>query len=151
MKKMKELTYLFLPVIFAFSFLLSCKKEEDLPVVPQITYRSISSTNIQSFNNEIEIGFSYEDFQGDLGNSDPDIFSLRIKDDRLSDYDWYHIPPMAPGTTPLHIKGTYSIVLKPLFLMGNGGNEATRFTLQIKDRAGNWSNQITTPVVTIHE
>lgn len=141
-------TVLLAAVIMLFA---SCKKEDEKPVEPVIAFKSISATEVTQFNNEIQITFTYEDMQGDLGQTDPDAYSLRVKDDRLEGFDWYHIPPMTPDMQELHIKGQYVVTLTPLFLLGSGGNETTRFTLQLRDRAGNWSNQIITPVVTISQ
>ncbi len=135
--------------VILISFFSSCKKEDEKPVAPIIEFKSISGNEVVQFNNEISITFSYEDHQGDLGQDDPDIYSLRIKDDRLLNYDWYHIPPMTPDLQEMHLKGNYVVQLTPLFLLGSGGSETTRFTIQIRDRAGNWSNQIVSPIVTI--
>lgn len=142
---MKNYLFLFCSVVL-FS---SCKKEEEKPLSPAIEYVSISETSVTAFNNQLEIVFSYEDFQGDLGTEDADDYSLRVKDDRLGEFDWYHLPPMTPDLEELHIKGNYRLVLEPLFLMGSGGQETTKFTIQIQDRAGNWSNQIVTPDITV--
>lgn len=127
-----------------------CKKKDEKPEAPTITFKSISHDSVQEFNNNLTILFSYEDYQGDLGETDPDAHSLRVKDNRLSDYDWFHIPPMTPDLQELHIKGEYALELPPLFLLGNGPQEQTHFSVQIRDRAGNWSNTITTPAVIIH-
>jgi hypothetical protein len=56
---------------------------------------------------------------------------------------------MTPDDKTLHIKGTYTLELRPLFLLGNGAAESTTLTIQIKDAAGNLSNAITTPAITI--
>lgn len=130
-------------------FLAGCKKEEETPLNPTITFRSISDVEVTEFNNNIVIKFDYEDWQGDLGELDPDVYSLSVKDSRLAEPDWYHIPPMTPELQELHIKGTYSVEIPPLFLLGNGSQETTTLTLQIRDRAGNISNQVSTPVVLI--
>ncbi len=138
--------------LFIISLLLlifSCKKKEDNPVAPVIEFKNISGTEVEQFNNNLQINLTYEDYQGDLGNADPDVLTLRVKDSRLSDYDWYHVPPMTPNNEELHIKGSYSIELDPLFLMGNGTQEQTSFSVEIRDRAGNWSNAIRTPNVLI--
>ncbi len=135
--------------LLAGTILFGCKKDKDDPKAPVITYSSISKTQVTEFIDSLSIIFTYEDYQGDLGETDPDNYSLRIKDDRLSGYDWYHIPPMAPGSDELHIKGSYVVEIPPLFLLGNGTEESTRFTIQIRDRAGNWSNSIVTPEVLI--
>lgn len=139
-------------IIFLLSCVLvfsSCKKEEEDPIAPVLEFKSISSTSVVQFDNEIVVTFGYEDHQGDLGHQDPDIVSLRVKDARLDEADMYHIPPMTPEEQELHIKGTYSVNLNHVFLLGNGASETTKFTIQIQDRAGNWSNEIVTPVVTI--
>lgn len=36
-----------------------------------------------------------------------------------------------------------------MFLLGTGTSETTILTIKLKDRAGNWSNAIETPVITI--
>lgn len=135
--------------LFLFIMLFSCKKEEEDPAAPEIAFISISESQVTSYNNEVYVVFSYEDSQGDLGNQDPDIYSLRVKDARLSNPDEYHIPPMTPNGEELHIKGEYRVKLNTLFLLGNGNSETTKFSLQIRDRAGNWSNTIETSSVII--
>jgi len=142
---MKKIIFL-LGCILVFS---SCKKEEENPVAPILEFKEISSTSVVQFDNSIIVTFGYEDYQGDLGHQDPDIVSLRVKDSRLSDADMYHIPPMTPEQQELHIKGTYSVILNHVFLLGNGVSETTKFTIQIQDRAGNWSNEVVTPIITI--
>lgn len=127
----------------------SCKKEEPIPVAPQIIFTRISASTVEQFNNSITVEFQYEDHQGDLGEPDPDNYSLRIKDSRLLNFDWYHIPPMTPDLQELHIKGYYSVQLPVLFILGNGSQETASFTLQLRDRAGHWSNIIATPNVLI--
>jgi len=127
----------------------SCKKKEEIPTNPVISFKSISASEVEQFNNHVVIQFEYEDWQGDLGEPDPDAYSLSVKDSRLSAPDWFHIPPMTPDLQELHIKGIYSVELPPLFLLGNGSQETTVLSLQLTDRAGNISNLITTPIVLI--
>ena len=139
-------------IIVASLVLASCKKDEnEITVYPEILFESISHSEVVQFENNVSISFSYKDGDGDLGYQDPDTYSLRIKDARLEDYDWFHIPPLTPDLLPLNIEGTFTVELQPLFLLGNGNQETTTFTLQVKDRAGNWSNQLVTPVVLIKD
>ena len=86
-----------------------------------------------------------------MGTIDADDLTLRVKDSRLGDFDWYHVPPLTPNSEELEIEGVFSVQLNPLFLLGNGVEESTNFTFQLKDQAENWSNQITTPTVIIRE
>jgi hypothetical protein len=128
---------------------ISCKKEEEKEQAPIITFKNISDATVEQFNNSITIKIAYEDFQGDLGEDDPDNYSVRVKDARLSDFDWFHIPPVTPDKQELHVKGELAIELDPIFLLGSGTQEYTRFSIELKDRAGNWSNTLTTPNVLI--
>ena len=140
------------PIILLAILILigACKKKEDeIDPIPSISYSSISHNEVVQFDNAVSIFFSYYDGDGDIGYQDPDTYSLRVKDARLEDYDWYHIPPLTPDQQLLDIEGTFSVELPPLFLLGNGAQETTTFTLQVQDRAGNWSNQIMTPEVLI--
>lgn len=137
-------------MIAAFVAIASCKKNDDeKPAPPVIAFTNISATTVEQFNNSIQINFTYEDYQGDLGRQDPDDYSLRVLDARLGDYDWYHIPPMTPDEQELHIKGTYLLTIDPIFILGLSAQESTTFSLQLQDRAGNWSNIIETPVVLV--
>ena len=127
------------------------KEEEEINVFPVIEYVSISHTEVVEFDNEVALTFSYVDEDGDLGYQDPDTYSLRVKDSRLENFDWYHIPPMTPEMQSLNISGEYTVYLNPLFLLGNGAQETTTVTLQLQDRAGNWSNQIVSPEILIND
>lgn len=128
----------------------ACKKDEDeIDPIPVITYKSITDTEVVQFENSVSISFTYRDMDGDLGYTDPDTYALKVKDARLAEWDWYHIPPLTPNNMALDVQGSFTVDLHPLFLLGNGEQEITSFTLQIQDRAGNWSNQIVTPEVMI--
>jgi hypothetical protein len=142
----------FLLILFCFPLLWSCKKDESAdPAAPVIAFKSISHTEVEEFSNSVIITFTFEDFQGDIGFNDNDQLSLKVKDSRLDAEDWYHVPPMTPNLQELHIKGEYSVELNSLFLLGNGAHETTTFTLQLRDRQGNWSNQIVSPDVLIND
>ena len=131
--------------------LFGCRKADEVDPIPVLTFEAISSTDVVQFENLIVLTLGYTDQDGDLGQADPDEHTLRIKDDRLEEYDWYHIPPLTPNLEQLNISGTFEVELTPLFLLGSGSSESTRFTVQIQDRAGHWSNPVLTPEVTIHE
>lgn len=140
------------PIYIVMFGLVACKKEEaETSTAPSIELISISASEVEEFQNAVTITFKYEDPEGDIGETDPDAYSLRVKDARLEDFDWYHVPPLTPEQQALHVRGTLSVQLNPLFLLGNGSSETTHFTLQLQDRDGNWSNQIQSPEVSIIE
>ncbi|MEJ6680977.1 MAG: hypothetical protein QNL21_02680 [Flavobacteriales bacterium] len=146
---MKQLTKYFV-ILGLFLGFQSCKKDEPSPF-PEIEFVSISQTQVAEFENQLEVIISYSDVNGDLGTVNADDLTLRVKDSRLGDFDWYHVPPLTPNSEEIEIEGVFSVQLNPLFLLGNGVEESTNFTLQLKDRAENWSNQITTPTVIIRD
>lgn len=143
----QRFTLLFL----VFALTGGCKKEAPIERVPSLDFVSISESEVVQFTNAVEVVIKFEDGDGDLGSPNPDVNTLRVKDSRLLNYDWYHVPPMTPDLEELQIEGSYTVTLNPLFILGNGSSEEATFTLQIKDRAGNWSNAIVTPPVLIVE
>lgn len=140
--------------VFVFFILSasSCTKEiqhsEGNPV-PFISLQKTEPTEVIQFKDSLKITINYEDGDGDLGFENADINSLEVKDSRLAKPDFYYVPPQAPLGHKIYIKGSLQIQIKNLFLLGSGSMETTTLELRIKDRAGNWSNKITTPVITI--
>ena len=47
------------------------------------------------------------------------------------------------------IRGELEVELTPLFLLGNSGQEVMTYSFHITDRAGNRSNELTTPAITV--
>lgn len=146
----------YVPSIFIFVFFgltAGCTKEVDngLSEVPKIEIRQVSPLTIEEFDGNATVYLKYEDGDGDLGYSEADSLSLEVWDARLSEPDWYYVPALAPINENLSIRGELEIVLNGTFILGNGIQETTSFTLRIKDRAGHWSNTVQTPVITIVE
>jgi hypothetical protein len=147
---MKKLVF----ILIATLCLVSCKKEEikvqgDYSEIPSIEFKSINTETIKEFQDSVIIVIGYKDLNGDIGQLDPDNNSLYIKDRRLPAADYYHIPPVTPEDVEFKTRGTIRIVVPTLFLLGNGGNETTVLQIKIKDQAGHWSNELSTPELTI--
>lgn len=137
--------FIFLGLIVLLS---SCQKDDAASTVPVISLKSMSKDTLVQFQDSLDIVIFYSDSDGDLGENDPDINSLYVKDSRLDTADYYHVQPLSPPNTALAIQGLLTIKVRNMFLLGNGGNENAYFTIKLKDRAGNWSNEvITEPVV----
>lgn len=126
-----------------------CQPEDVDPVAPELGFVSINATEVESSTTPLTVTLSYRDHQGDLGWADPDIHALDVRDTRLENPDTYHIPPLTPDGMELDIDGTFIVNLPPLFLLGNGGDEQTRLTFRITDRAGNASNEVESPLILI--
>jgi hypothetical protein len=118
-------------------------------VAPVIKFISISATEVVQYKDSLEIKFEYSDANGDLGEINPDQNAIYVKDRRLSKPDYYFIPPLAPPTSSVFIKGELIVKIKNTFLLGTAHKETTNFEIKLKDRAGQWSNTIVTPEITI--
>jgi hypothetical protein len=144
MKKLKLIS-LFLPV----AMLWGCKKDNKAGAAPTISFISVSSVDLKEYKDSLTILISYSDADGDIGQDDPDINDLKVKDRRLSEADYYFVKPLAPPNSSIAISGTLAIQIKNTFLLGTGNSEITQFDIQLKDRAGHWSNTVNTPQITI--
>ncbi len=131
--------------------LLACQPgtNELRPSEPSIRVLSLSPTSVTEFKDDLVLELEYTDYDGDVGSEDPDEKLLFVQDSRLDVPDGYHVPPIAPVGQEVPISGTLVIPLNRLFLLGNGQQEEVFFTVQMKDRAGNWSEEVITPVVTV--
>jgi hypothetical protein len=141
--------YLF-PILAMVALLMACTKEESRrDPVPAIRLLDVNRTEVLQFVDTLEVLLYYEDGDGDLGNPDPDIPSLIVKDARLERPDSFHVPPLAPIGARIPIQGELRVRLPHLFLLGNGNTETTHFRIRFVDRAGNESNEIQTPNIRI--
>lgn len=138
--------------IFVIGLLIvaACKKE-DPPLGPVISFIGITPSSLVQYEESVYITIGYSDLNGDLGFENPDEYALQIKDNRLTNPDWYHVPPIAPLGSEVSIQGELTIKINSLFLLGNGTQELTSFTIKMQDRAGNWSEEVSTTQVTIRD
>lgn len=137
--------------LFLASTFIACKQDEEVDKVPTLEIIDVTPTTLEEFNTPVTVTLKYTDNNGDLGFSDPDMNSLEVKDARLSNPDFYHVPPLAPDGYELHIEGQLSVELNAPFLLGNGSQETTTFSIRIQDEEGNWSNLVETVAITIKD
>ena len=137
-------------IILLLSLISACKKDDSLPAAPSIKLLSVSSTDLLQFKDSLVITLEYQDANGDIGEDNPDQNDLMVKDRRLSNADYYFIKPLSPPSSNIKIKGVIAVQIKNTFLLGTGNSEITQFDIKLKDRAGNWSNSVSTPEINIH-
>jgi hypothetical protein len=145
-------TYIIILACIGFIQINACTKETQISEgnpVPTITLVKAWPIEITQFKDSLTVTVGYEDGDGDLGFENADINSLEIKDARLSKPDYYYVAPQAPLNSKIHIKGTLNIQIKNMFLLGSGAIETTNLEIRLKDRAGNWSNKLTTATLNI--
>lgn len=149
MNKFKSLSYLLLLEVL---FVLGCTKVSNDPfydLTPRIELVEIAEDTVVQFTDSISLTILYEDGDGDLGNPDPDVNSIFVKDSRLENADEYYLGPLAPAGSTISINGTLKLQLSPTFLLGNGTVEKMVLAIYMVDRAGNQSNVIETAAITI--
>ncbi len=145
--------YFYIIILFSFIF-FSCKKKKNasaLPADPVIELINVTPTNIVQFKDSVLVTIKYKDNNGDIGDFSPDEYSLRVKDSRLASPDWYHVQPLAPLGHELKFEGQIQVKINTMFLLGNGTQEFSTLSIKLKDRAGNWSNEISAPPITIND
>lgn len=159
---MKKISIIFIPIILLF-LLSSCKKNhaeyisitnyELLGEVPTIEFESISTTDVIEYEDTIIFTIFYQDGNGDIGTLDPDASTIELIDNRdtANLVFNYHLSPRAPAGTDIAIQGTLDVVLEhSIILDDSNASEETTFSLRIKDEAGNWSNAVESPTVTVN-
>ena len=152
---MPKLISLFIGLSF---FLFSCKKEkgnEPLPDVsntPSIELSKTSSTNINQFD-DVVFTVKYTDGNGDLGETDPDTYSIFVTDKRdVSIIHKFHLQPLAPTDKSLAIQGNLKINIENIILLDqSNASENASFSIYIVDRAGNKSNTLNSPTIRVNK
>lgn len=138
-------------LILTMLLLAACKKEDSVDSVPEIELLDVTPLEVVQFEENVSITIKYTDGDGDLGFPDPDVHALQVKDSRLNAADWYHVPPLAPLESEVAIEGQLTVQLSTLFLIGNGAQEVTTYAIRMRDRAGNFSNEVITPEILIND
>ena len=140
---MKKILFISL-LVFIVS---SCKKEDDS--LFNISLLSTSPISLQEFQENIIVEIEFEHSEGFMGFYDPDYLSLEVKDSRLTNADYYHLIPLNPPDNKLEIKGIIQLEIDAPFILGSGNLETLFFTMRIQDREGEWSNDISTPLISV--
>ena len=143
---MKKIVSLLL-IIFLFT---TCKKAE-VENSFSISLIEMSPSEIIEFEENINVKISYSHAKGFIGFSDPDYLSLEVKDSRLPNADYYHLIPLNPPQSEVSITGEIDIEVDAPFIFGNGNTETLIFTIRIQDKDKNWSNKITTGLITVNK
>ena len=140
---MKKILFILLSVLI----ISSCEKEDDS--LFNISLLSTSPISLQEFQENIIVEIEYEHSKGFMGFYDPDYLSLEVKDSRLVNADYYHLIPLNPPDNELEIKGIIQLEIDAPFILGSGNLETLFFTMRIQDREGEWSNEISTPLISV--
>ena len=125
-----------------------CKKDdnEDTFTVNIISTEPLAITQFQE---NIMVKIQYMHPEGFVGFFDPDYLSLEVKDSRLANADYYHIIQVSPPNDNVNIKGELLLEIDAPFVFGNGLSETLTYDIRIQDLNQQWSNKVTTSVITV--
>lgn len=135
----------------------SCKKEplgnDPLPPIsdtPSISLKSVVPATVRQLVDPVEFTIFYLDGDGDLGFYEADSNSIFITDNRFPLTEAFQLQPLAPAGSDIAIQGELVVTLDDVILADtNNTSEQATFTIVMRDRAGHWSNSITSGVVTV--
>jgi hypothetical protein len=135
----------------------SCKKEplgnDPLPPVsdtPSISLKTVIPTTVKQLDDPIEFTIMYTDGNGDLGFYEADSHSVYVTDNRFPLTATFQLQPLAPMGTDISIQGELVVTLDDIILEDTSStSEHATFTIKLRDRAGNWSNSVTSGIVTV--
>ena len=139
----KHIILLLIIVLFS-----NCKKDDNEDSF-MISIASTSPLEIQEFQENIMVNIQYVHPEGFVGFFDPDYLSLEVKDSRLSDADHYHIIPISPLNDAISVQGELLLEIDAPFIFGNGLSETLTYDIRIQDINKQWSNKVTTAVITV--
>lgn len=135
-------------ILICFFVFFSCNKEDES--VFRLSLISTSPTELTEFQENIIVEIEYEHSESFMGFYDPDYLSMEVKDSRLTNSDFYHLIPLNPPDNHLSIRGSINLEIDSPFLLGTGNLETLFYTIRIQDREGEWSNEISTPLITVN-
>lgn len=144
---MKHTFYILL--LFVAVGLNSCKEDggDIFSPIPEIELISVSPTEVVAFRDSIVFELSYTDGDGDLGSMTED--NLFIEDDRIQVTHGFRVQEIVPNGEQVPITGTLRVILPNTIITDGSTSQTVTFMVYMKDEAGNESNRISSPSVTV--
>ena len=138
---------IFASIIFTFLLIHCSKKEENL--APELKFISITPQNAIENTDAVQISIEYRDENGDLGENNPDINNLFVKNIQTGVVSQFRIPQLSPDNSQIIISGKFIIQLGTLAIT-NGTNEQNfSFEIYATDRSNKKSNTLITPTIKV--
>ncbi len=114
---------------------------------PRIFLCGISAPELAAMSDSLVLCIEYEDNNGDIGGTGKP--SLFLRDGRNGLEIKYDIQKLLPDSLHGAVRGKLHAVIGFIPLMGDTGAEKFSYLVWLKDRHGNSSNQLETPVITL--
>ena len=125
--------------IVQFAILSSCTGNS-----PKIELVKVYQNAVTQFADSLTFEIKYSDADGDLGENEPEVKNLFLKDNRNGIVYGFRIPQLIKKDSKTGIEGRISFTLDQTVLLSDAQFENVSYTIWVKDRAGNQSNQVKT-------
>ena len=137
---------------FLLFFIASCKKDEQpLSNVPELDFISVSPGTVKEYQDSITFTIAYKDGNGDIGENDPNAKNLYLSDSRNGVVYQYRVKELAPKGSSISIEGKLNIVLKNTGITNGSTSQSVSYSIYLNDRAGNKSNVVNSPAITVNK
>lgn len=118
---------------------------------PEISLEEVSPGTVQEYQDSIYMRISFYDKDGDLGENFTDDPNLFVVDNRLGLAHEFRISNIVPGGAEVSIQGELEWTINSVYITGSENSETVDYDIYVVDRAGNYSNVLVTPSITIVE
>ena len=139
---MKRVFYILMPLVLA-----ACGQGSS--EAPQISLEEVGPGTIREYQDSIYMRISFYDKDGDLGENFTDDPNLFVLDNRLGIAHEFRISNIVPGGAEVSIQGELEWTINSVYITGNESSETVDYDIYMVDRAGNQSNILTTPSITV--
>ena len=118
---------------------------------PQITLEEVGPEQVVALEDSIYMRISFYDMDGDLGENFTDDKNLFVVDQRLNLAHEFRISNIVPGGADVPIQGFLEWTIPSVYITNGNASQKVNYSIYVVDRAGNQSNILETPTITINE
>ncbi|MEL6676906.1 MAG: hypothetical protein AAFR61_32160 [Bacteroidota bacterium] len=122
-----------------------------ISATPEISLVNTAPLQVVAFQDSIVFEIEYTDGDGDLGTNDDTRRNVFVRDNRVDITHEFRLQQLAPDGAEIPITGTFNVILPNTLLTAGSAPETVTFTIWVVDRAGNESNEIESPEITVSE
>ena len=119
--------------------------------VPQLTLEEVGPNQVVALEDSIYMRIGFYDKDGDLGENFTDDRNLFVVDHRLNLAHEFRISNIVPGGAEVPIHGELEWTIPSVYITNGNATQKVSYSIYVVDRAGNQSNTLETPEITITE
>lgn len=139
---MKKVFYILIPLVLG-----ACGGGRS--EAPQISLEEVGPGSIAEYQDSIYMRISFYDKDGDLGENFTDDPNLFVIDNRLGIAHEFRISNIVPGGAEVSIQGELEWTINGVYITDNEASQIVDYDIYVVDRAGNQSNILTTPGISV--